>query len=317
MLVDPETTRAVEFNPAIARLLGYSNQEFARLRVADYDANENPAEIIAQIEKVLRDGHDVFETRLRTKGGDIKEVQANIQVLELSGRTIFHNIIHDLTERKQAEEQIKAALYEKEALLKEIHHRVKNNMQIISSLLDLQADMIQDKQVHDLFKESQQRIRSMALIHERLYQSQNLAQIDFLEYVTGLTDYLLHSYGAMAGNITLDLDIAPLLLSIETAIPCGLIINELVSNAFKHAFPNGKSGKIHIRLSAIDHLLILQIQDDGIGFPAKLNPHRTESLGLTLVATLVHQLKATIEMKNNNGVQIEIVFSDPTVKAGD
>ena len=217
----------------------------------------------------------------------------------------------EIVGRKQTEAQLQTSLQEKEVLLKEIHHRVKNNMQIISSLLDLQADTIQDELIRGLFKESQQRIRSMALIHEQLYQSSDLARIDFAEYVERLTNHLLRSYGARAGNVALHMNVAPVLLSIETAIPCGLIINELVSNAFKHAFPNGRSGQIWITLQRTEaQQLTLQIKDNGVGFPPEIDFRRTPSLGLTLVNTLVKQVRGIIDLQRESHTEFMITFRD-------
>ena len=190
-----------------------------------------------RVEAALQKSHDELDRKVAERTS------------ELTKSNMLLN--QENTERKRAEEQLKASLREKEVLLKEIHHRVKNNMQIISSLLELQVDALQDEQVREPFKESQRRIRSMALIHEQLYRSHNLARIDFVEYVESLTNHLLRSYGKDARKVTLERDITPVFLSIDTAIPCGLIINELVSNALKHAFPDGRTGKIRVELAGL------------------------------------------------------------------
>ena len=257
-----------------------------------------------QAEAALKAYRDRLEELVKARTAELTESNRQLEL--------------EISERKRAEEQLKASLQEKEVLLKEIHHRVKNNMQIISSLLDLQANTIQDERVRDLFQGSQQRIRSMALIHEQLYQSSDLARIDFAEYIENLTDRLLYSYGVRAGNITLQLDLTPLFLSVETAIPCGLIINELVSNALKHAFPNSRFGQISITLQRVQaQQLSLQIKDNGVGFPAEIDFRRTASLGLTLVNTLVKQIKGTIDLYSEDGTQFKITFSDLTAKIRD
>ena len=164
--------------------------------------------------------------------------------------------------------------------------------------------------MHSLFKESQHRVKSMALIHEQLYQTPDLAHIDFADYIKNLVNHLQRSYGTRAGHIPLQLDIVPLFLSIETAIPCGLIINELISNAFKYAFPDNRSGEIRIGLqSHADGSLSLSIGDDGIGLPPKFDILKTQSLGLTLVTTLVRQLKGTLDIQNNDGTEFKIIFT--------
>ncbi len=228
-------------------------------------------------------------------------------------------IVRDITERKQAEEKIKAALREKEVLLKEIHHRVKNNLQIISSLLYLQSRNIEDQQTLDMFIEGQNRVRSMALVHEKLYKSQDLARVDVAEYIRSLTGYLFQTYGVRVHDVTLKTVIDPVFLGVDTAIPCGLIINELVSNALKYAFPLSPAagtrgeqapGEISIQLRVgADDLLTLTVQDNGVGFPAGVDYQNTESLGLRLVNTLVRQLDGTLELEQNSGTIFRITFS--------
>jgi len=218
-------------------------------------------------------------------------------------------ISQDITERKRAQEQIKASLNEKEILLTEIHHRVKNNMQIITSLLNLQSRYVKDKHDLEIFKDSQNRITSMALIHENLYQSQDLARIDFADYVQKLASHLFSLYSVSMAVIKLSINIKDVLLDINTAIPCGLIINELVSNSLKYAFPNNREGEIQIKLYASkDDTFSLIVRDNGIGLPEDLDFRDTESLGLQLVTALVEQLKGTIELDRSEGTAFEIVF---------
>jgi PAS domain S-box-containing protein len=225
----------------------------------------------------------------------------------------------DITERKQAEERLKASLREKEVLLKEIHHRVKNNLQVISSLLKLQAGYIRDKQTLEILQESQNRVRAMALIHEKLYQSKDLAKTDFAEYVRNLTRDIARSYGS-PHNIQLKINIAEIRLSIDAAIPCGLIINELVSNSLKYAFPLNfavhKTCEISICLRVMSlESYVLTIADNGIGLPEHIDIYNTPSLGLQLVCTLTEQLQGTIELDRNNGTQFQFVFADLKYKS--
>jgi len=211
---------------------------------------------------------------------------------------------------KKAKEQIKGSLQEKEVLLKEIHHRVKNNLQVISSLLNLQLGYIEDKHGIEIFKESQNRVKSMALIHEKLYESKDLSRIDFAEYIRSLTASLFRSYGVSPGAITLKINGDDVLLGIDTAIPCALIINELISNSLKHAFPARKEGKIRITLrSDNDDKFTLIISDNGVGFSKDLDFRNTETLGLQLVMTLVQQLKGTIELDRSSGTEFKITFA--------
>jgi PAS domain S-box-containing protein len=228
------------------------------------------------------------------------------------GRVIgFFTLVQDLTERKVAEEQIKASLEEKVVLLKEIHHRVKNNLQGISSLLSLQAEQIGDPQIHAVLQDSQNRVRSMALIHEKLYQAKDQVRVNVAEYIQNLTSYLFRSYAAQTSGIQLKVKADNVYLGIDTAMPCGLIINELLSNALKHGFPNGRGGQVYVELRyAQDGFCTLLVGDNGIGMPAELDQQRPSSLGLQLVHTLVNQLDGSMEVRRAGGVEFCIRFAE-------
>lgn len=223
---------------------------------------------------------------------------------------LYEKAQQEIAERKQAEERIKASLVEKEVLLKEIHHRVKNNLQVISSLLYLQSKQIGDARTLAMFEESQHRVRTMALVHEKLYQTQDLAQIDFAEYVQSLISYLVRSYSGTSSRIRLSVNVDTIFLDIDTAIPCGLILNELVSNALKHAFPSDRTGEICVGFHA-DHdgQFTLTVWDDGVGMPADFDLQSTDSLGLQLVNTLVDQLAGTILLDTSHGTEFRITFA--------
>jgi PAS domain S-box-containing protein len=207
-------------------------------------------------------------------------------------------------------ENIESSLREKEVLLKEIHHRVKNNLQIISSLLNLQSAYIKDKESVELFKESQNRVRSMALIHEKLYQSKDMSQTDFSGYVSELVSNLFSSYSLNSSLIALHQDISNIMLGIDLAINLGLIINELVSNAFKHAFPDGRKGNLYISMKKNGKRYELIIQDDGIGFSKEIDFRKTESLGLQLIITLVDQIGGEITLSSDKGSKFIIIFNN-------
>lgn len=215
----------------------------------------------------------------------------------------------DITQSKQAAEQIKASLAEKEVLLKEIHHRVKNNLQIISSLLNLQSESIKEPQILDIFQQGQNRISSMALIHEKLYESKDLARVDFAEYIQDLAANLFYSYEVGSQAIALNVNVVNVLLGIDAAIPCGLIINELVTNSLKYAFLSGKNGEISIEMHWIDEeKLLVRVRDNGVGLPKDLDVEKTESLGWQLVMTLTNQLEGTLEVhtESNNGTEVKL-----------
>jgi two-component system, chemotaxis family, CheB/CheR fusion protein len=220
--------------------------------------------------------------------------------------------LQDITQRKEAElDRMKAMLREKEVLLKEIHHRVKNNLQIISSLLRLQFDTQKSKSANDVFKESQNRIRSMALIHEKLYHSQDLSKIDFSEYVRNLASNLFLSYGVDPARIELEVKVEDVSWDVGTAIPCGLIINELISNALKYAFPENRPGNIRIELRREQDRFRLSVADDGVGLPKDVDFRRTESLGFQLVGMLTEQLNGTVDVHADGKTEICILFPPP------
>jgi PAS domain S-box-containing protein len=223
----------------------------------------------------------------------------------------------DITEHLKAEEMKKNLL-----LANEIHHRIKNNLQVISSLLFLQSEYVQDSKTREMFKESQNRVRSMALLHQKLYQSKNLAGIDSSEYIKDLTRNLFTSYGVIDSQIRLAVVAEGITLGMDTAVPCGLIINELVSNSLKHAFPSGGSGEIRVELSRCERLAdiepqaegenwyCLAVSDNGIGFPEDLDFRKTESLGLKIVCTLTAQLNGSIALERNEGSRFKILFHE-------
>jgi len=221
----------------------------------------------------------------------------------------MYGMVQDITNRKLAEEKIRKSLEEKEVLLREIHHRVKNNMQIVSSLLMLQSQYIEDEKYKDVFIESQTRIHSMALIHEKLYQSESIAQINFKEYIESIVFNIFESY-RIKSNIKIDINVENISIKIDYAVPCGLIINELVTNSLKYAFPDGRQGKIQISLKSNDNNMIrLSISDDGIGIPKDLDIRKTKSLGLHLVTALAEgQLHGEIILNREIGTEFQISF---------
>ncbi len=219
----------------------------------------------------------------------------------------------EVEERARAEEQASVSLQNREVLLKEIHHRVKNNVQVISSLLYLQSNCTEDEETKYMFKESQNRVRSMALIHERLYQSEDLTMVDFAEYAQKLTAELFRSYGLNPMAVTIEINTENVFLSVDTAIPCGLIINELVSNALKHAFPDGRAGEISVRLhEEEDGTYTLSVSDNGVGFPEGVDFRNTESLGMELVNKLTSQIDGAIALNDADGTEFKIAFPEYT-----
>jgi two-component sensor histidine kinase/FixJ family two-component response regulator len=248
-----------------------------------------------QAETELKRYREQLEDLVRERTAELAEANRNLET--------------EIVERKRAEERVTASLREKEILLREVHHRVKNNLQIISALLDLQSDSIRDEESLSLFRESQERIKAMALVHERLYKSKDFASVDFGEYVEHLTRHLAVSYVEDPDRLSVTVDTANFSLDIEEAIPCGLIINELISNALKHAFPGGRKGEIAVSCHADgEGVITIEVRDTGVGLPSGLDLMNTETLGLQIVAMLTRQLRGSIEVKNDNGASFMVTF---------
>jgi PAS domain S-box-containing protein len=246
-------------------------------------------------EDELKNAYDQMENR-------VKERTAELSILN-------NTLQNEIIEHKKDEEKIISSLKEKEVLLKEIHHRVKNNMQIISSMLGLQSAYVNDNHLNDILKDSQNRIKSMALIHEKLYQSNNMANVDFNEYVNGLVKNLYYSYTINNEKIIVSSKIEKAAFNIDLAIPLGLIINELVSNSLKHAFPNDKQGQIDIVIKSIENNMFeLTVKDNGIGLSDNIDVNNTRTLGLNLVNALVSQIDGTLSITNDNGAEFKITF---------
>ena len=261
--------------------------------------------------KNLPDEIKIQEREIIQNNGSIRNININNFFVEKSNPLMLCTVVQDITDRKEFENSLKTSLEEKEVLLREIHHRVKNNLQIISSLLNLQTVYINDEEALNLFKESQNRVRSMSMIHESLYQSRDLAHIDFSIYISRLSNELLSSYGVNINLISLKTDLENIFLDINTAIPCGLIITELFTNSIKYAFPHGRKGIINIKFKRDKgDNFILEVSDDGVGLPDDIDIKQTKSLGMRLVNSLVDQLDGTVEVDGSSGTRFVIKFQE-------
>jgi PAS domain S-box-containing protein len=310
-----------EANNAFLQMVGYTREELVsgKIRWREITPDEYLPKDERAIEQINCSGACApFEKEYIRKDGSRVPILLGCALLEGAQDTAICFVL-DLSERKQAEDQLKASLYEKEVLLKEIHHRVKNNMQVICSLLNLQSASISDPKTLELLQEGQNRVASMALVHEQLYESEDLARIDFGDYIQNLAANLLSSYDVSSDAIALKINVDNVLLGVDAAIPCGLIINELVSNSLKYAFPPspqrglrispGNQGEIRIDFHAEnDNHLHLTVSDNGVGFPQDLDFQNTETLGLQLVTALTGQLSGTIKLERNMGTKFKITF---------
>jgi len=340
----------IRHNKKHEEMTGYSEEELSHLNpLSWYDDKADIVRVEAAINDVFTSGYGEVDAPMRIKNGEKPFMHFTGSRLIMDGKKYFIGVGIDITERKQAEEKIKTSLLEKETLLKEIHHRVKNNLQVISSLLDLQSSYLQDEKAREMLHNSMDRIKTMARIHTMLYQSEDMRRINFGGFIMDLAGRLQQSYGIAESPVRIDVDVSDVSLTIETSIPCGLILNELVSNALKHAFPEemfkvqgsrfkaGETGEINIAmkenripeikgpsepleppdlriLEPYEKQFILTISDNGIGFPEKIDFRNTKSLGLELVNLLVGQINGTIDLQADGGTTFTITF--PAINGG-
>jgi PAS domain S-box-containing protein len=271
----------------------------------------------AGVKKALEQGYHKFDHRIIRADGTMRHLDVIVKrVLKDSGEVsgIF-GTMRDVTDLKIAEEiqrdseeKIKASLREKELLLAEVHHRVKNNLAVISGLLGLQAGFVKDEQAKELFNESRNRIHSMALIHDKLYRNETLERIEFSNYISDLVSNIRDSYNPSNADIRFHLECSNGYIDIKNAVPCGLILNELVSNAYKHAFTGRESGEIRISFRQEDELYSLEVSDNGIGYHPGQKLTEVPTLGLTLVTSLVEQIEGGLEMRNTKGTTFTVTF---------
>lgn len=291
----------------------HSKEEIKGLNALEL-VDPNDVEKLKQIVRQVLSNMEIvtFEVNLYKQDGTLfpAEISGNVIVDSSNEPIAFVAITKDITRRKKADEQIKQSLKEKEMLLKEIHHRVKNNLMIISSLLNLQSQYIKDKASLDIFKESQNRARSMALIHEKLYQTTDLKRIDFGDYIRTIVNELFKTFNVDTEQIKLIINVEDIFLDINSAIPLGLIVNELITNCFKYAFPEDESGEIIVDFRSENDEFILTVSDTGIGFPEDLDFKNTSSLGLQLVNNLTDQIDGEVELDTSIGTEFKVKFKE-------
>jgi len=303
-MVNTQTERVFGYDRS--ELLGQSVEILLPERFAGHHPVLRGSFYAAPRPRPMGEGRDLFARR---KDGSEFPVEIGLNPLETEEGTMVLSAIVDISDRKREEERIRIALKEKDMLLGEIHHRVKNNLQVINSLLDLQSARMKDGPALDMLRDSQNRIRSMAMIHQTLYQSKDFAQVDFAKFLDSLVPMLVSSYGVDPNQIGLFMDASEVLLPLNAAIPCGLIVNELVSNVLKHAFPSGRGGEIRIVLgSDPDGTASLSVTDDGVGIPEEVDLERTETLGFQLVTHLVDQLGGTLTISRSDPTSFTLRF---------
>jgi len=302
-------------NKAVAENYGTTAEDLIGKSDADFNTS------ISEVEHFLSDDREVISTGkakfipeemvTNTKTGESKWYQTiKVPLKGTDGSIQVLGVAADITARKLAGEITKRSLNEKELLLKEIHHRVKNNLQIIISLLKLQSKFVYDTRDLEIFNKSRSRVETMSLIHEKLYKSKDISKIDIGSYLRDLVSHLLKAYNISTAKIEFVINAENILMTIDTAIPCGLIVNELINNILKHAFPDGYIGKIELNLRRSDENVILEVIDNGVGIPSGFDPDKSDTLGMQLIDTLVRQLDGVIEIDRSTGTKFSIEFRE-------
>jgi PAS domain S-box-containing protein len=274
-----------------------NDKEYTELLQFHYDKAFNGLATSFEIETKDKDNKNVFLELF------FNPIYENDKVVEVSG------IAHNITEKKHVQQRMELSLKEKEVLLREVHHRVKNNMQVISSILNLQSSYVSDEYALTLLKESQNRIKTMAYIHESLYQNKSFTSVNFSDYVHTLVNNIVQSYSASTEKIRLELNIEKITLSLDSSIPAGLIINELITNAIKHAFPGSKQGIITFNLRCKNNFVFLELKDNGVGFAPGIDFENSHSLGLQLVNTLIEQIEGELKFKSQKNIGTEVLVT--------
>jgi PAS domain S-box-containing protein len=313
-----QDNKFVYVNPYSEIITGYSTDEMLKMNFwdlvhADYSDIAKERGLDRQQGKSVPDN---YEMKIITKSGEEKWINYSARIINFNGKRAVIGTSTDITEKKIADEALKKSLREKEILLKEIHHRVKNNLQIVTSLLKLQSSYVKDESVKRLFQESQNRVHSMSLIHQKLYQTKDLSHIEFKDYIETVVTHLQHSFGLLEDRVNISIDVQNIVMSIDNAIPAGLVINELVSNSLKHAFPEGRKGSIYINLAydEFNREYWLVVRDNGIGIPSDFDIKSTSSFGLKLVSTLVNQMSGMLEIVLKGGTEYRIMFKSAEYK---
>jgi PAS domain S-box-containing protein len=300
----------LEVNEGFTRLMGYSAEEALASSILGLGHWADP-EGRRRILEAMEDKGSVLgmEMPFRRKDGSVFIGSLSAAYLDLEGERCILATTRDVTEQREAEKKLRASLNEKEVLFKEVHHRVKNNLQIVSTLLELQSKFLVDERDLKTFKESQNRVRAMALIHEKLYGSKNLARLDLASYVKSLAAHLFEAFGADRGTVGFQAEVEDIALSMDKAVPFGLILNELVSNALKYAFPGGRKGTIRVELKARENgEVMLSVCDDGVGLPEEVDFRHAKTLGLHLVRMLAWQLQGSLDRVEGPGTRFVIAF---------
>ena len=314
ILIDDKDGNFKYFNDRLCEIFGYQRKELEKENILTL-VHPDDREKVINLHKSRVAGKKVkgsYEFKGIKKDGATIFCEVDAVVLKKEGQIIgTRSYIRDITESKKDKQRIERSLGEKEVLLREIHHRVKNNMQVISSLLTLQSKDIEEERILNIFKESRRRIKTMAMVHEKLYGSEDLSKVDFSKYISSLTQYLFQSFGIDSEKIILKKDVEEIFLDINTAIPLGLLVNELISNSLKHGFPEDREGEVKISMARVEKNKIkLEVSDNGVGVKNELILNKPNSFGLQLVKMLTEQLHGDMKVEMNEKISFIITFKE-------
>jgi PAS domain S-box-containing protein len=308
--------RLIRVNQKYCELTGYSLEELKKLTIRDITHPDDVQENLDELDRMIRGETRGFtlEKRYLRKDGSVSWVNLTVSPLWKPGEEPYSHmaVVQDITERKLAELALTAALAEKEMLLRELNHRTKNNLQIMSSLIQIQATAGNDPRFYSLALSLENRIRSIALVHQMLYHSPNLSRVNLGDYARQLASHLKSGFMISPNQIEVEvLDSSPVSVAINTAIPCGQILNELISNAMKYAFPQERRGRISVQIGQQDDgEIMLRVSDDGVGLPPGFDAGASDTLGMTILHMLVGQLEGKITFQSGEGVTCEVRFTE-------
>jgi len=303
-------------NDGFTRMVGLSKEVLGK-RIEDINVYENVEKAIS--EAIIEKHSKIFESHVHRGDGKEMWISSTLTPIFEHGDQLKKLVFvdTDITESKKMEQQIIASLKEKDVLLKEIHHRVKNNLQIIISLLNLQSGYIKDEETLKAVREGQNRVRSMALVHEKFYQADELSEIDFGDYTEKLCHFLRQSHGEEDSPVEFKINTDGVTLDMDHAMPCGMLVTEIVSNSLKYAFPNNRKGQISIEMKKFPQRKILfSISDNGIGLPADFDVESSDSLGMQLINALAKQLDGELAVSGKNGAKFSFTFTYPKSATG-
>ena len=304
-----EDGKILEVNRGYEKATGYTAEEVVGRTVAELHSWDDPGDRERMIQEIRRRGQvENMEIKAKRKDGSVHDASISSAMTTLDGKPCLVSIIRDISEQKEFQERIATSLAEKKALLKEIHHRVKNNLHSVMGMLELKAVLAGDGDSRKVLKDSHDRILAMALIHEELYEVEGVVRVDAGNYITKLASYIIRSSGL--DNISIDINIDSIAMNPDTAVPCGLVVTELIANSIEHAFPDGGGGRVTLAMIRSDGSYRLTVSDNGVGIPETVVPGKGPTTGLTIVSSLVENLKGNLQIQRGDGTSFVITFPE-------